>query len=100
MSLLAELKARLVPGACVETTFPATTIRGNLSVTVFPGRTIVRKVHRVTPTYAIFEDEKTPGKPGSRLDWPQARCIQNFSPDVFAVSGESSGKPFATYRFL
>ena len=98
MKTLADFKRRLVPGLAVRVEFPTTTIHGNTQDSVFPARTVTRKVHSVSSSMLIWESEREPGKAGSRLDWPKADCL-TFNGNAVAVAHEAGGKPFATYHF-
>lgn len=99
MKSLADFKRRLTPGTLVTAEFPGMTINGNLNQTVLPGRTTKRKVHSVSSSMIVWEDEKQPGKSGSRLDWPKASCLSFVDANTVAVSDEPGGKAFVTYRF-
>lgn len=99
MKTLADFKRRLVPGLSVTVEFPGSVIRGNLGDTTIPGRTVARKVWAVKAGCVIWESEKLPGTPGSRLDWPAASCITFPDANTAAISHEAGRAPFATYRF-
>lgn len=97
MKTLSDFKRRLTPGLAVTVEFPASVIRGNLGDTTIPARVLARRVHSITPSCVIWENEH--GSPGSRLYWPKASCIRFPDTNTAAVSDEPNGKPFATYRF-